>query len=148
VDNYQPGLEESKEEPEEFLYMAKHLQDTYGKDVFLLDGAATAHMVDSWVYLEGEREVNMTVQGLGKLQGVGKGNLVIQGLHCMSRRSFESTRFRNKPDLRGCFATKGLQYHISRQLEENFEQQSTTCGSSAGKRSFCLETSRGAPCKP
>ena len=81
VEDQRSIQEENYEEYEEFAYMAKQLHEELGKEVFLLDGAATANMVETWVHLEQEQPVDMVVNGLGKLRAVGKGNLVIQGVN-------------------------------------------------------------------
>jgi hypothetical protein len=75
--NYE-GKEEHK--GEEFAYMANRWHGCPEKGVFLLDGAATTHMVKEYVFLENERPVKMMVKGLGELQSVGKGILEIQGV--------------------------------------------------------------------
>jgi hypothetical protein len=53
---------------------------TLKKGIFLLDGAATSHMVDEFIYLESERPVDVMVKGLGEMKAVGKGMLIIQGV--------------------------------------------------------------------
>jgi DNA-directed RNA polymerase subunit F len=42
------------EENDEFAYMAKPAQEYFEKGTFLLDGAATSHLVDEFVALEDE----------------------------------------------------------------------------------------------
>ena len=79
VEDLESGKQEGNAQ-ENFLYMAKHLKDLLGKDVFLLDGAATTHMVDTWVMLNNERETVMNVKGLGNMTATAKGELVVQGL--------------------------------------------------------------------
>jgi hypothetical protein len=65
---------------EEFAYTADQWHTEMGKGVFLIDGAATSHMVSEHVFLENEQEVEVVVKGLGELRWVGKGKLVIQGI--------------------------------------------------------------------
>jgi hypothetical protein len=60
--------------------MANELHQILGKDIFLLDGAATMHMVDSWVVLQDERPVNMLVKGLGNKQASSKGVLCVRAM--------------------------------------------------------------------
>jgi hypothetical protein len=63
-----------------FAYVANELYQILGKDVFLLDGAATAHMVESWVQLREEHPVDMVVKGLGDMKATSKGILCVQGI--------------------------------------------------------------------
>jgi hypothetical protein len=72
--------EQEVQEQENMLYMARHLYTKLGKDVFILDGAATAHMVDEWVQLKGESNISLTVKGLGDMNATGKGVLCVDGL--------------------------------------------------------------------
>jgi hypothetical protein len=64
-----------------YAYMAKQRLDRFEKDMFLLDGAATVHMIDQHVKLENEKPIQMVVSGVGKLNAVGRGMLIIQGVN-------------------------------------------------------------------
>jgi hypothetical protein len=64
----------------EFLYMATHLYKTLGTGAFLLDGAATVHMVEDWVELQDERVVQMQVKGVGNMMATAKGSLCVGGM--------------------------------------------------------------------
>jgi len=63
-----------------FAYMANELIHTLGQSAFVLDGAATTHVVDKWVKLDNERPVNVLVKGIGNIKATSKGTLYIQGI--------------------------------------------------------------------
>jgi hypothetical protein len=75
--NYEGREQETKEE---FASMANRWHKCMEKRIFLLDGAATTHMVNEYVFLEDERPVKVMVKGLGVLQSVGKGILRVRGV--------------------------------------------------------------------
>ena len=64
-------------------FMARKFGDRLGPEVFLLDGAATAHMVDGAVVLFDEEEVNITIKGVAEAVAVAKGALVAGGSNSM-----------------------------------------------------------------
>jgi hypothetical protein len=72
--------EVSENYQQNFAYVANELYQVLGKDVFLLDGAATAHMVESWVQLKNEQPVDMMVKGLGDMKATSRGILCVQGI--------------------------------------------------------------------
>jgi hypothetical protein len=72
--------EVSENYQQNFAYVANELYQVLGKDVFLLDGAATAHMVESWVQLKNEQSVDMMVKGLGDMKATSRGILCVQGI--------------------------------------------------------------------
>ena len=76
-----------------FAYVVSELYQVLGKDVFLLDGAATAHRGESWVQLKDEQPVDMMVKGLGDMKATSKGILCVQGI--VLGAAFKSSRSRN-----------------------------------------------------
>jgi hypothetical protein len=72
--------EVSENDQQNFAYVANELYQVLGKDVFLLDGAATTHMVESWVQLKNEQPVDLVVKGLGNMKATCKGMLCVQGI--------------------------------------------------------------------
>jgi len=60
--------------------MAGELNQILGKDMFLLDGAATTHMVDNWIQLQNEKPIDIIVKGLGNMKATSRGVLTVQGM--------------------------------------------------------------------
>jgi hypothetical protein len=78
------NTEENNTQEENFVYMAWTDQTGIRKSEFLLDGAATIHLVETWVNLENEITVSVKVKGLGSLNAIGKGILWVDGL-CLGK---------------------------------------------------------------
>jgi hypothetical protein len=71
---------ESDLEEKPLGFMAALFGGKIGKDVFILDGAATAHLVDDWVVLKDEQPYASEVKGVGNLPVVARGKMRVGGL--------------------------------------------------------------------
>jgi hypothetical protein len=78
VDGEERGVTEIIGEP--VVFMARCLERGVEEGVFILDGAATNHVVDEWVGMQHERPVHSVVRGVGNLPVTGAGVLNVQGL--------------------------------------------------------------------
>ena len=61
-------------------FMARRFGDRFGTEVFLLDCAATSHMVDDSVVLHDEVEELTDIKGVADVTATGKGTLIVGGL--------------------------------------------------------------------
>jgi hypothetical protein len=65
---------------EQFLYMASVENQKLEEGVFILDGAATSHMVNDEIELNNEVTATVVVQGMGIMNATGKGLLCVEGM--------------------------------------------------------------------
>ena len=59
---------------ETFAYTARRFGDRVGPEVFLLDCAATSHMVDGSVVLHEEEPISTNIRGVADVQATAVGN--------------------------------------------------------------------------
>jgi hypothetical protein len=65
---------------DQYGFVVRKVGDQLGPEVFLLDSAATSHMVDEMVFLQEEQQVDIDVKGVAAAKATAVGKLIVDGI--------------------------------------------------------------------
>jgi hypothetical protein len=81
------------EQVDQYGFVVRKFGDRLGPEFFLLDSAATSHMVDEMVVLQDEKQVDIEVKGVAAARATGTGIFNTLGGRDEIRGGAKGTRF-------------------------------------------------------